>query len=215
MSEPTDGGGHPPRGALAAPDHRTGRRGRRIAAPLRALRRMDRVFGRTRADREAGGATVEFVLLLPVFIAMFMMSFEAALILTRSVMLERAVDLAVRDLRLDPGSVITASRLQNDVCERSRILPDCRDNLLIELTTVSQTSWALPVPSRPCIYGTPTVTPSVNYDGNRAEQLVLLRACYSVAPTFPTSLLGSRTIADGSGQARLLATSAFVVEPAG
>ena len=49
---------------------------------------------------EDGAATLEFALSVPVLITIFMASFESGLLMTRSIMLEQAVDITMRELRL-------------------------------------------------------------------------------------------------------------------
>jgi len=60
-----------------------------ILAGLRDLRR-----------KEDGNATIEFAILFPAFIMIFLSAFESGLLMTRQVLLDRAVDLTVRDIRL-------------------------------------------------------------------------------------------------------------------
>lgn len=51
------------------------------------------------ADRQDGSATIEFVILFPGLMMLFLMGFEAGYYMVRNVSLERAVDMTVRDVR--------------------------------------------------------------------------------------------------------------------
>jgi Flp pilus assembly protein TadG len=56
---------------------------------------------------EEGTATMEFVLVIPLIMMIFMASFESGLLMTRSIMLEQSVDMAMRELRLGHVSPLT------------------------------------------------------------------------------------------------------------
>lgn len=169
-------------------------------------------------EGERGGATVEFVLLVPAFLMVFISSFEASLMLTRQVMMERAVDIVVRDIRLDTGSTVTQNQVRNSVCDRATILPDCRSNMLIELTLIDQTTYATPTTDSPCVNQLTSIVPQSSFAGGRTGQLVLVRACYSVRPSLPLAVLagnrtlGSYLINDVDGTFRIVTANAFVVE---
>ena len=55
---------------------------------MRFMKRLARGF-----RREDGTASVEFVMVVPVLLTVFMASFESGLLMTRSIMLEQAVDI--------------------------------------------------------------------------------------------------------------------------
>lgn len=182
------------------------------------LGRFDRAAGLSEVRGERGGATVEFVLLVPAFLMVFISSFEASLMLTRQVMLERAVDMVVRDIRLDVGNTITQNTVRNDICERARILPDCRQNMLIELTLIDQSTYDTPAAGAPCVNQLTSVVPVTTFAGSRDGQMILMRACYSVQPSLPMAVLatnrtlGSYLVNDVDGTFRIVTTNAFVVE---
>lgn len=182
------------------------------------MRPLDAVLPVPPDRREDGGASVEFVILLPAFLMVFISSFESSLLLTRQVMLERAVDVTVRDIRLDIGSTITQNQVRNLICDRARILPDCAAHLLVELTAISQVTYALPAAASPCVNVESSVVPEPGFAGSRSGKLVLLRACYSVQPMLAESTFAmARTLAanlvnDEDGRIRMVTASAFVVE---
>lgn len=169
-------------------------------------------------EGERGGATVEFVLLVPAFLMVFISSFEASLMLTRQVMMERAVDLVVRDIRLDTGSTVTQNQVRNRVCDRATILPDCRANMLIELTRIDRATYETPDADTPCVNQLTSVVPQTSFAGGRTGQMVLVRACFSVQPSLPLAILagnrtlGSYLLSDVDGTFRIVTASAFVVE---
>ncbi len=56
--------------------------------------------GRRRSPEEDGTATIPFLLFLPFFMMLVISSLEMGMLMLRHVMLERALDMSVRDLRL-------------------------------------------------------------------------------------------------------------------
>lgn len=162
---------------------------------------------------ERGSASVEFVIIFPIFLVIFMSSFEASLLLTRQIMLERGVDLAVRELRLGTGSPITHQMVREEVCEQAGILPDCVDNLLVELSRVSMATYALPSTQTPCVDKVNEITPVTTFENGSINELMIIRVCYTVDAMFPGSGLGLELTEDGDGDLRMVAVSAFVNEP--
>ncbi|CTQ33881.1 TadE/TadG family type IV pilus assembly protein [Jannaschia rubra] len=184
----------------------------RLATPFDLALRLSRDQG------QRGGATVEFVLLLPAFLMVFISSFDASIMLTRQVMLERAVDVVVRDVRLDSANTQTQGQIRRKICSRAQILPDCNENLLIELTEISQTTYSTPAVDAPCVNQLTSIVPTTSFTANRTGKMILLRACYSVQPVLPLTILaanrtlGSHLVNDEDGTFRMVTSTAFVVE---
>nr|WP_281494215.1 TadE family protein [Jannaschia sp. S6380] len=168
--------------------------------------------------RERGAATVEFVLLMPAFIMVFISSFDSSLLLIRQVMLERAVDIAVREVRLDTPGNVTQNQIRNSICNRARILPDCNENLLVELSEVQRPAYSLPDSDAPCVNQLTSISPRAAFATDRTGKLILLRACYSVRPALPMAIntinrtLASNLVNDDDGTIRMVTMTAFVVE---
>ena len=55
--------------------------------------------------KEDGNASVEFVLVFPAFLSLLLMSIELGFVTMRHPLLERGLDIAVRELRLGTGTV--------------------------------------------------------------------------------------------------------------
>ena len=87
--------------------------------------------GRRFARSEEGGATTEFVVIFPIFLVVFLSCFEASLLLIRQLMLERAVDVVVRDVRLSTGTTYRHDQLKSRICDNASILPNCLENLVV------------------------------------------------------------------------------------
>ncbi|UWQ20029.1 TadE/TadG family type IV pilus assembly protein [Jannaschia sp. W003] len=190
--------------------------GRLARGIRRGAARLDRAIGLTDDRREDGQATVEFVILFPIFMALFLSAFESSLMLTRQLMLERALDIVMRDVRLATGTDNDHDDLRTSICERAPILPQCDSNLVIEITDINPPGYDLPADDAPCVDRTVAVqaysNDSLITKGAR-NQLMLVRACFAVDPVFPGTGVGLALLRSNDGDVQLLAATAFVQEP--
>lgn len=166
-----------------------------------------------RLHRNEGSASIEFVILFPVFISIFGSGYEAGLLTTRQVMLERATEVAVRDLRLGISSVATYDELRARVCNVAGIIPDCMNALHIELAPVSTTTWDIRTGETACIDRDEDITPVTSFTQGGSNELMLVRVCAVVRPIIPTTGLGLKLPKVNSSDYALVAASAFVNEP--
>lgn len=163
--------------------------------------------------RQGGGASIEFVLVFPVLMALVGAIFEAGIATTRQVMLERALDLAMRDLRLGAMSAPSHDGLRRAICDRAAVIRDCEAAMLLELRPIDTDNWAgLDSPIR-CIDRSEEIAPVTQFRTGGAQALMLVRACVIVDPVVPVSALALALPRDGAGGYRLLAASVFVNEP--
>lgn len=177
--------------------------------PLRARwRRLGRLIA-----AEDGAVTTDFVLVFPAFMMVFLGSFEAGMLMTRSVMLERAVDMSVRDLRIGLYENPTHDQIKADICSRMVIMPDCMGALLLELRPVSTTTWNVFDGPATCVNRDEEVQPVTAWTGGSSNEMMLVRACAVFDPYFPTTSWGLQLPLDASGGYQLVAMSAFVNEP--
>ena len=73
---------------------------------------------------EEGNGTIEFVLFVPFFLALFLSSFELGMLLARNVMLDRGLDIAVRQVRLGQMDPVNHDNMKAAVCDAAVIIPD-------------------------------------------------------------------------------------------
>lgn len=162
---------------------------------------------------EDGSASIEFVILFPIFMVLFMSTFEAGLLMTRQVMLERAVDISVRGLRLGTWSPPTHEELKRNICNLAGILPDCMNNMLIELQPVSTSTWT-PLPAvATCRDNDEPIQPVTTFNGGDQNEMMIVRACATMKPWFYATGLGLRLPLIDSENYALVSSSAFVNEP--
>lgn len=176
-----------------------------------------RTAARRIAGEEEGTATIEFVLFFPLFMTVFMSAFESGLLMTRQVMLERAMDLSIRNLRLglwdDPANPPTAEMLKQEICAWATVIPDCMDSLMMELRPVSTATWTPLDPNITCVERDEVLQPVVEFNVGVENEMMLVRACAVFDPIFRSSAWGLNLPLDPSGGYQLAATSAFVNEP--
>ena len=162
---------------------------------------------------DAGNATVEFVVVFPVIMMIFFQSFEAGWLMVRYTMLDRSLDITVRDLRLGHFVNPTADTLRTNICSLALGIQDCQNALMVELVPVDTTSWNLPSPNATCVNRGATIQPVTTVTQGTGDEMMIIRACAIVDPLFPGTGLGLDLPKDASGGFALVATSAFVNEP--
>ena len=169
---------------------------------------------------ESGTITVQFVIVFPMFVMFFLMTVEAGIISIRNVMLERGVDIAVRDVRIGRLPNPDKDELIARICEAASIIPDCLNQMQLEMIIRDPRNWVAVDPEVKCIDRSVTVQPDFPYANGANNDLVILRACARFDPFLaagPMAILGNAIRDNSSTQARgsyaLVATSAFAVEP--
>lgn len=165
--------------------------------------------------KEEGSATIEFVMLFPVLVFVFLMGFEGGYYMVRSVMLERAVDVAVRDVRLG-GVVPNYMDLKASICDEASIIPDCMNSLMVELDPVLPVLGSVAqVASGPirCVDRSGSNPQDGAYSVGQQNQAMLVRVCALSQPLFPTTGIGVGMRVDLEGNYAIVATASFVNEP--
>lgn len=172
------------------------------------LRNISRFF-----RKEDANATVEFVIVFPLIVLIFVAAFETAMLLTRQVMMERALDSAVRYMRLTSGVSVTHNAIRDNICENSPILIDCQNSLLLDLRVIDQDSYNLPDYHTLCVDRSGTVNPANEFNPGADNELMLIRTCALVDRILPISGLGLDLTRDDTGAIHITAATIFVNEP--
>ena len=175
------------------------------------LNRATQFLQRFRRDEEAS-ATIEFVMLVPLVMWIVFSVIESGWLSTQQTMLNRGLNLAVRDLRLGRRPNPTADEIKQDICNYAGILRNCMANLTLELAEVSNPIGGL---TAVCVDRSVSVAPVVVFDpGSHLNQdIMIARACYVVDPLIPGAGFGAALPKDSTGGFHMVAFSAFVNEP--
>lgn len=163
--------------------------------------------------RETGTATVEFVLVFPLVTFVFFAALETGLFMTRHVMFDRAVDMAMRDLRLGLIPVPKSETLKKAICDRSVLMEDCAAALKIELSIIDTATWVFPEVPVDCVDRSKPMKPSLDPNVGEENDIMLVRACITADAMFPTTGIALRLPQDGNGGYYIASVSGFVNEP--
>ena len=162
---------------------------------------------------EGGNASVEFVVIFPLYLGLLIMSLELSLITLRHTMLERGLDMAVRDVRLGTGTAPTHDAIKERICDEALIISDCENNLRLEMMPTDIRSLTTLGPYAECTDRAAHGDPVLKFTPGQQNQLMFLRACVKYDPLFPTWKLARGLDRDDSGQAMIVSMTAFVQEP--
>lgn len=163
--------------------------------------------------REEGNATVEFVLVFPVFILLFVSIFELGLMTIRITVLESGLDKAMRDIRLGTSETYSRQDIRDRVCSYAGLLRECDKNLLMEMLVINRGNFVLPPGRAKCINRNENADPVTQFENGAPSDLMFIRACYVIEPLFPTFGMGASISKDPSGRVQLVASSIFAQEP--
>ena len=164
-------------------------------------------------SREDGVASVEFALMFPIVMGIFLMSAELGSIQMRQAMLERSMDVVVRELRLGKPEYRDPNYLKSAVCAEALLLSDCEDNMKLEMGTVKTRGFTYWDGSGDCVDRSKTANPVTNFSSGANNEIVLIRFCYMHDPVFPAFGLGSVLPPVGAGGYKMMASTFFVNEP--
>lgn len=169
-----------------------------------------------RAD-ESGIVTLSFVLAFPVFIFIFLMTFESGMINLRKTMVEHSVDRAVREVRIGRTTGNDVDRLRQRICEKARVIPNCESELRIEMIRRDVRDWVPIDGAAQCVNREDPDDGDDTFDRFGNNELMYLRICVRVNPFLPTTRIGLRLVEDADAAAgssyAIVSSAAFVVEP--
>ncbi len=183
--------------------------------PIRYIARRLKQFRR----QEDGNATIEFVIVFPVFMMVFLTMFELAIFTIRDVMLEYSLDQTMRDMRLgvwagrDPDDL--RDLMEDSICSRVVAFSDCKGTLLLELSPVPKDAgWPTPDPNATCVDRGEAGKPVVNFQDGPENEMMIVRACIVTDPFLPGTILALKLIEARAGDGySIVATSGYVNEP--
>ncbi|MEM6474307.1 MAG: TadE family protein [Planctomycetota bacterium] len=161
---------------------------------------------------EDGSSTVEFVIIFPAVIALVFGVIESGWLMTRYMMLDRGLDITVRELRLGLMTNPTHDNIRNSICLHSKILPACETTLIVELVPLDEFN-----PRANCYPRNEIVpAPVLNVDPtkNLRSTNMFIRACSNVDPMLPGLEFGLLLPKDSAtGAHQMISYSAFRNEP--
>ncbi|MDX2483643.1 MAG: pilus assembly protein [Pseudodonghicola sp.] len=163
--------------------------------------------------REDGNATIEFVITFPAVLAVLLSGIELGFVTLQQSMLDRAMDLTVREIRLGTGTAPQHDDIKDMICDRAASIRNCSSSLRLEMIQVDPRAWSGLSDTPDCTDQSEEVSPVRNFVNGQENDLMILRACAMVDPIFPTTGLGGSLVKDDYGQFSLTSTTVFVQEP--
>ncbi|MEP2716284.1 TadE/TadG family type IV pilus assembly protein [Pseudophaeobacter sp.] len=173
-----------------------------------------KMLRRFRKDTDAT-VTVEFAILMPLFFMFLISTVELGFVILRQSQLERALDIAVRDIRLTTGAAPQHDVVRDQICDISGFIDNCATSLRLEMVQLDPFAWVGVNEQPDCISKPEEILPVRGFsDSGESNDLMLIRACMRFKPIFSDWGLGEDLAkADPEGLVSLVAVSAFVQEP--
>ncbi|MDM8165107.1 TadE/TadG family type IV pilus assembly protein [Roseovarius sp.] len=162
---------------------------------------------------EGGNASVEFVLVFPAYLALMLMSIELGFVTLRHTLLERGLDIAVREIRLGTGTAPQHDEIKDIICDNALMIRDCATTLRLEMRSADIRVFNSLDTTADCTDSAEPTKPVKQFVNGQQNQLMLLRACLRFDPLFPDDALGSALTKDANGQSSIVSMTAFVQEP--
>ena len=124
------------------------------------------------------------------------------------------LDQTIRDIRLGKSGLTTHDEFKDRICAYSRILRDCDQNMVLEVTPVVSAA-SIPNGAAQCRdRSTPPPPPSAyKFNLGNRDDIMFVRACMVVDPLMPGLGLGLHLPKDNTGGFQMIAYSAFKNEP--
>lgn len=160
----------------------------------------------------AGAAAVEFAMVIPLLLVIILSTLEAGWVMMQTIMLDRALDQTVRELRVGSFASPTQEAMRQRVCDRAIILSDCGRHLALELFEIED-GVGYPADNHRCMNRNGPVSPVLRFTHGGRTQPMFVRACFVVSPLTPGLGLGLALPKDETGALRIIAKSGFVNEP--
>lgn len=180
------------------------------------------------ARREDGTVSVEFVVIFPLYFALLAMSIELSLITLRQTLLERGLDIAVRDIRLGTGEFMQSydtdaenetaleayhDKIKKRICDEAFAFADCESNVKLEMVRSDMRNLVSLGGEVMCTDREEKGKATYTLIPGQQNDLMFLRACAKYDPIFPTWHIARSLKDDTSGQLAIVTMSAFVMEP--
>lgn len=160
-----------------------------------------------------GTASVEVVILFPLMLWPFLTGMEAGIMQMRRVMFEHAVDVVARDVRMGKSGFGTAAEIRAAVCDRAGIIPDCANNLMLELAPVQVEGFTATESAVTCRNRDQEVQPATTFNPGSQNELMFMRFCVLYDPIFPGVGIGARLDQVEGGGVAMVTETFFVNEP--
>lgn len=177
------------------------------------IRPVKKFLRRFRRNEDGSALVIEFMIFVPLLFGAFLMAVEMGVYTMRQMYLDRGLDIAVRFIRLNTQANYTHEDIKQIICNNSGWLENCDDTLRLEMVELNPRNFAQFDQTADCVDTSEPIEPVRGFTLGQENQLMMMRACVKFDPLYPTSGLGFALEKDGSGQAKMISSAAFVQEP--
>ena len=177
------------------------------------IQRSKTLLRRFRRDEDGSAPVIEFVVFIPLLFTTFLMAMEMGIYSMRQMYLDRGLDIAVREIRLNTNTAFEHDDIKDLICANSGWLENCATQLRLEMVQVDPRAFNQFIAEPDCIDTAEEATPPRGITLGEQNQMMMLRACVRFDPVFATSGLGRGFDKDGNGKGRMFSIAAFVQEP--
>ncbi len=163
---------------------------------------------------QRGAASIEFITVMPLAVAVFFASAESGILSLRQTFLDRALELTIREVRLGMITNTSSANLKSLICARMAMVDNCAENLALEMNVRSSFNFlSIPNTTTSCIDRATNTEPVLTYEPGAENELVLVRACLVQDIVFPTSVAQVSVFGTTNQEFHLISTTVFVKEP--
>ncbi len=177
-----------------------------------------RVF-RKLLKKKDGATAIEFALIGLPFFALFLSCFEMGMVFIRMAMLDHAVNTTSKSVYIGAvtqglaNNTVSSDDLEQDICDVVGIVvPNCTDNITIELTEISSLV-DLPATNAVCRDEGDDFEPVVNFSPGAANSIVFMRACVTTDVYTPGLGFGLALSKTDNDRFEMISSMAFMNEP--
>lgn len=164
--------------------------------------------------QDVGTATVEFVIAVPVILAFLFSSIDYGVTMLRQVFLDRAVDIAVRQVRLGVVRNSGLEDFRSSICENTFMLGNCEANMSIQLVPVDTSTWAGLGDAVQCVDRSADIAPVLEFNPAAGRQeLMKINVCVAADPFLRLTGIVLGMEEDASGSYYVVSRAAFANEP--
>lgn len=163
--------------------------------------------------RQDGTTTVEFAIIFPMMFSIFLLAIDSGITMIRQGMLDRAVDLAIRQVRIGAIPNNGSATLSQMICDNSVLLRNCQSNIAVEMRRIQPTNTAPLTEPFQCIRAEEPLTPALNFTTGGTHDLMIARICVSANPLIRMTGYLSSLPVNPEGLYQLTARAVFVNEP--
>lgn len=163
-------------------------------------------------DRSAAVA-IEFAILCPIFIALLMSAFDIGWLITKTTLLDRALDLTIRQIRTGAATAPTSqAAMKTMICGYMYGVSDCNSVMTVEMTRITGPT-DYPSTTATCVDRSAQVAPVVNFTQGARSDIMYVRACMITNALTPYIGIALRFVKDAQGGYSIVSSSAYMNEP--